>query len=371
MSRSNPSMQRRTFLGLGATVLAGAALGGWKFARSNGQPLLLSARDDSEGRHYAVAYRLDGQPVFATTVSQRCHDIIAHPALPLALYVARRPGTQSYLLDLRDGRLLQTLDSPTNRHFYGHAVFDQRGEWLYSTENDTSDPGRGVLGVYQLQGQRLLRHSELPTHGIEPHQLDWLPDGQTLVVANGGIRTEADSRTAINPDTIDSSLVLLDRHGQLLSKEQLPQRQNSIRHLAVATDGSIVTAQQYQGDPTDSAPLLAIKRPGQTFQGFAVGESQRMAMQQYCASVAINSELRLIALSAPRGNRLFIWDMDSSQLRLEEPLPDCAGVASSASGFVASSGISGCRTYDCTKAQVESHPLALPAGLWDNHLRLV
>ncbi|MBF7728472.1 DUF1513 domain-containing protein [Pseudomonas sp. N040] len=363
-------MHRRTFLGLGASVLAGAALAGWKLASSNGQPVLLSARDDAAGRHYAVAYRLDGQPLFATAVSQRCHDIVSHPRLPLALYVARRPGTQSYLLDLRDGRLLQTLDSPADRHFYGHAVFDRRGDWLYSTENDTRDPGRGVIGVYRLAGQRLQRHSELSSHGIGPHQLAWLPDGDTLVVANGGIRTEADSRTPLNADAMDSSLVLLDRRGQLLGKERLAQRQNSIRHLAVAADGCIVTAQQYQGDPADDAPLLAIKRPGQALQAFAVGETQRLAMQQYCASVAVNSQLRLIALSAPRGNRLFIWDMDSARLRLEEPLPDCAGVASSAHGFVASSGIGGCRAYDCRGASIHGQPLALPAGRWDNHLRL-
>lgn len=364
-------MQRRSFLGLSAALLAGGAMGGWVLAQRSGQPLLLSARDDESGQHFAVGYRLDGQRQFSTPVAHRCHDIVAHPSLPLALFVARRPGTRSYLLDLRDGQLLQTLDSPTDRHFYGHAVFDQRGDWLYSTENDTSDPGRGVIGVYQLQGQRLQRHSELASHGIGPHQLAWMPDIQTLVVANGGIRTEADSRTVLNPLEMEPSLVLLDRNGTLLSKEQLPQRQNSIRHLAVASDGTIVTAQQYQGDAADPVPLLAIKRPRQALQPFAIAEAQRLTMQQYCASVAIHSELRLIALSAPRGNRLFIWDLDSGQLRLDEHLPDCAGVASSADGFVASSGVSTCRSYTCRGATIQRQQLELPAGLWDNHLRLV
>jgi len=363
-------MQRRAFLGIGGSLLATAALGSWVISRSGEQPLLLSARDDKYGRHYAVGYRLDGRQQFSTPVAQRCHDVVAHPGLPLALFVARRPGTQSYLLDLRDGQLLQTLDSPPDRHFYGHALFDQRGDWLYSTENDTSDPGRGVIGVYQLQGQRLQRQSELSSHGIGPHQLAWMPDGQTLVVANGGIRTEADSRTPLNPQAMESSLVLLDRSGTLLSKDQLAQQLNSIRHLAVASDGSIVTAQQYQGALTDNAPLLAIKRPAQQLQPFAVAEAQRMTMQQYCASVAIHNELRLIALSAPRGNRLFIWNMDSGQLRLDEQLPDCAGVASTADGFVASSGVTGCRAYACRGANIERQALQLPAGLWDNHLRL-
>jgi hypothetical protein len=363
-------MQRRTFLGLSAALLAGGGLGGWSLARHNGQPLLLSARDDSAGQHYAVGYRLDGRLQFSTAVAQRCHDISVHPALPLALFVARRPGTQSYLLDLRDGRLLQTLESPAERHFYGHALFDRSGNWLYSTENDTSDPGRGVLGVYQLQGRRLQRQQELSSHGIGPHQLAWMPDGQTLVVANGGIRTEADSRTPLNPLEMEPSLVLLDRNGTLLGKDLLPQRLNSIRHLAVASDGTIVTAQQYQGELTDNAALLAIKRPGQPLQAFPLADAQRQTMQQYCASVAIHSELRLIALSAPRGNRLFIWNMDNGRLLLEEHLPDCAGVASCADGFVASSGVSGCRAYDCRGSSIARQTLQLPAGLWDNHLRL-
>ena len=73
-------------------------------------------------------------------------------SLPLALFVARRPGRVSYLIHLEDGRLLQSLAAQPNRHFYGHGVFHASGDWLYATENDTSDPGRGLLGVYRFVG---------------------------------------------------------------------------------------------------------------------------------------------------------------------------------------------------------------------------
>ncbi|MEG7600212.1 DUF1513 domain-containing protein, partial [Listeria monocytogenes] len=82
----------------------------------------------------------------------------------------------------------------------------------------------------------------------------------------------------------------------------------------------------YMGDMHDQVPLLAIKRPGQPFQPFALGETQRVAMNQYTASVAIHDELRLLAMTAPRGNRFFIWDLDSADVRLDVPLADCAGV---------------------------------------------
>jgi hypothetical protein len=364
-------MRRRVFLGLGGTLLAAAALGGWTLGRSAGQaPLLLSARNDADGRHYAVGYRLDGQRQFATPVAERCHDVVPHPTLPLALFVGRRPSRESYLVDTRDGRLLQTLASPADRHFQGHAVFHRGGEWLYSTENDTREPGRGLVGVWRLNGNQLQRVDELSSHGIGPHQLLWLPDGERLVVANGGIRTEADSREKMNLDAMEPSLVLLQRDGTLLSKEQLPERMNSVRHLAVADDGTVVSGQQYEGDPADAVPLVAIKRPGQPFQPFPLGEAQRQVMHQYTASVAIHSGLRLLAITAPRGNRVFIWDLDSAELRLDAPLPDCAGVAACTEGFVVSSGQGRCRLYDCRQAEIRMQALQLPAGLWDNHLRL-
>lgn len=363
-------MQRRAFLGLGGALLAASAFGGWTLIQHAPQPLLLSARDDADGKHYAVGYRLDGSKVFATAVNERCHDVVPHPSLPLAVFVGRRPSTESYLLDLRDGRLLQTLNSPAQRHFYGHGIFHKSGEWFYSTENDTAEPGRGVLGVYRLDGQQLLRSSELSSHGVGPHQLLWMPDGETIVVANGGIRTEADSRAAMNLNAMEPSLVLLKRDGTLLSKEQLPERMNSVRHLAVASDGTIVSGQQYEGDPGDSAPMLAIKRPGQAFQPFPIADAQRQVMNQYTASLAIHNELRLLALTAPRGNRFLVWDLDSAQLRLDVPLPDCAGVGAVADGFVVSSGQGRCRLYDCRGEHIVAQPLELPAGLWDNHLRL-
>ncbi|WP_444816013.1 DUF1513 domain-containing protein [Stutzerimonas frequens] len=364
-------MKRRTLLGLGGAMLAAGGIAGWTLTRNGGQPVLLSARDGNDSQHYAVGYRLDGSQVFATPVAERCHDVYPHPYLPLAVFVGRRPSRESYLIDSRDGQLLQVLVSPKDRHFYGHGVFHRDGEWFYATENDTADPGRGVLGVYRLDGRQLVRVGEHATHGIGPHQLLWMPDHETLVIANGGIRTEADSREMMNLDAMEPSLVLLRRDGSLVSKEQLPEQMNSVRHLAVAADGTIISGQQYEGDAMDRIPLLAIKRPGQPFQHFPLGEAQRQSMNQYTASLAIHDELRLLAVTAPRGNKVFFWDLDSAELRQETHLPDCAGVAAVTEGFVVSSGQGRCRLFDCRGAHIVSSHLKMPAGLWDNHLRIV
>lgn len=80
---------RRQALKLGGLLLSAITLGGWSLSKQGRSPLLLSARDDVDGNHFAVGYRLDGTQVFSTQVGQRCHDIINHPTLPIALFVAR------------------------------------------------------------------------------------------------------------------------------------------------------------------------------------------------------------------------------------------------------------------------------------------
>ncbi len=353
-------------------IAAGAAsLGGWTFWFGRGQsPLLLSARNDDAGQHYAVGYFLDGRRAFATPVAERCHDICRHPFLPLALFVGRRPSRESYLVDLRNGALLQTLHSQPQRHFYGHAVFHNSGQWLYATENDTDEPGRGVLGRYWLDSKRLqlIHDGEVSSHGVGPHQLAWLPDGESLVIGNGGIRTEGGSREEMNLDAMAPSLVIMDRHGERISKEALPQQQNSIRHLAVASDGTVITGQQYHGPAWDSVPLLAIKRPGQPYQPFPVSNGQLAMMKQYTASIAIHSEKRLVAMTAPRGNRFFIWDLDTAATLVDVPMPDCAGVGAVPEGFAVTSGQGKCRFFKCQAGGTDSEWLDLPAAWWDNHM---
>lgn len=354
-------------LGVG---LPAATLFGSRVYAATDRTVLFSARTDSSGRHLCVAYQLNGQEVFTTPIPLRAHDIVPHPDGSEVLFVARRPGTQCYWLDSHNGKMISVLEARKDRHFYGHGVFDSAGNYLYLTENDTKDPGRGVLAVYRYKNGKLVFETELSTQGIGPHQLLWLPDTQTLAIANGGLRTEADSRQDLNIDAMESSLVILRPDGTLLSKETLPEQHSSIRHLALCGDGTLVSAQQYMGDAEDSSTLLAIKRPGQALLPFPLDELQQRNMNQYCASIAAHPTLGLIAVTAPRGNRLLVWNVHSNQNVLDMHFPDCAGLAVTQEGFVASSGQSRCLRLHYSGGEIKTEMLSLPSGGWDNHLRL-
>ena len=131
---------------------------------------------------------------------------------------ARRPGTFAAVFEPTTGLVVRRFDTPPERHFYGHGVFEPTGRVLVATENDTSR-GQGVLGLYDAaDGYR--RIGELPAHGIGPHDIALLPDGRTLAVANGGILTLPESgRDKLNLDSMRPSLNRIElASGRLLDE---------------------------------------------------------------------------------------------------------------------------------------------------------
>ena len=175
---------------------------------------------------------------------------------------ARRPGTFAAVFEPATGLVVRRFDTPPDRHFYGHGVFEPTGRVLVATENDTRR-GQGVLGLYDAaDGYR--RIGELPAHGIGPHDIALLPDGRTLAVANGGILTLPETgRDKLNLDSMRPSLNRIElASGRLLDEGRLPDRLHrlSIRHLAQAEGGLIAAGLQWEGEPGDLVPLVAIDR---------------------------------------------------------------------------------------------------------------
>lgn len=212
-------MERRRFLALSApAVLFGAvrappalSVGVWA-----------SCRSDPRGGHFLTAFDDTDRVRFDIPLPARGHGIAFRPAGRECAVFARRPGTFLWVADIGEGRVLHRIESPQNRHYYGHGVFDPKGRLLYVTENDF-ETGIGVIGVYDA-GDGYRRLGELPSHGVGPHELKLMGDGRTLVIANGGIRTHPDlGRSKLNLADMDPSLAYVDTaDGRLLAAYRPP-----------------------------------------------------------------------------------------------------------------------------------------------------
>lgn len=309
-----------------ALSLSGQALA----AEGDDWPVLLSSARGSDGRDYAVGWHPDGGILWRQVLPARAHGPALSPDRRIAAFPGRRPGSTVLLVDPEEGRTLALWQAPDGRSFQGHAAFTADGRQLYTTEvrvdADLEDGETGVLGVWDVASGRRL--GEVPTHGIEPHEIRLMADGRTLVVANGGILTSPETRRIkLNLGAMDTSLVYIDSgDGRLLEQVRPPEplRRVSLRHLAELPGGGVLVAGQYQGNPADAVPLLARHQQGQGLDWLPVTPDVVAALRQYCGSVAALADGGFVVTSPPGGLALHgLGNGEVEQIRR----PDVCGLA--------------------------------------------
>lgn len=282
------------------------------------------------------------QICWQTPMPERVHDILIQPhslthcedsGLNTDTHVAvmgRRPSEHFWILDAHSGDLLHSIKAESNRHFYGHACYSLEGDLLYVTENNTLDFS-GIIGIYEVaSGYKKI--AEFSTHGIGPHEIVMHPNGETLVIANGGIKTERASREELNIDTMQPSLVYLDRRNGRLIQQVFPEHnQMSVRHLAMHKNGTVVIGIQFQGERHLSVPLVLTHRLGEdAFTAVKMVNSQGHnwhLFHHYIASVGLDCAHNLVCVTSPIGGCAAVFDLSTRELVEVVELADCAGVA--------------------------------------------
>ncbi len=209
------------------------------------------------------------------------------------------------------------------------------------------------------------RIGEFATHGIGPHDARLMPDGRTLVVANGGIETDAGDRNKLNIPEMQPSLVYLSLAGELLEEVRLdPELHfNSIRHLALRVDGLVGFAMQWEGAPGMAWPLLGLHRRGAAPVLAEAPLSDELAMKDYAGSIAFSADGSEIAITSPWGGRLHRFTPEG-QFIAAQARADVCGLAAHPEGLLASDGFGGLILIGADGAR----PLARHDLSWDNHI---
>jgi hypothetical protein len=366
------AIDRRTF------IQAAAAFGGLELL----SPALADFGDDgffvsgcrqADGSFAAVLFDAQGQDLAVLPVETRLHDTAHSRALNRAVIFARRPGTLAFVIDLASRNLERTIVSPTGRHFYGHGVFSEDGRILYATENDFAS-GTGLIGLYDsADGYR--RIGEFPSGGIGPHELLLHPDGRSLIVANGGIRTNPETgREKLDRDTMVSSLTRIDlAHGAITESVELPRelRLLSLRHLTIDATGTIWFGAQWEGNAGETPPIVGRYRPGSSLSTLMLPEPLARLSQNYVGSLTSDPGGDLVATSCPKGGRIIIWEARTGKIAGVVALEDGCGIAPAGEdGFAMSSG-SGALIAWSVGGSSPLDASRLGRRSWDNHLRKI
>jgi hypothetical protein len=371
-------MHRRSFLTL---TLLGAAGPAFAIPQGSERAVFLSAASDSDSSHWVKAFTIrDNQfeELYSHRLPERAHDVVLHPEKQHYVTIARRPGTFMLLGEVQSGAVLQELDAAPQRHFYGHGVFSADGEYFYTSENayDDTHGEHGRIGVWHFNHTAcsLERVNEFYSYGIGPHELLLMPDQETLVIANGGIRTHPDSeRDKLNIDIMQPNLVYIERRtGKLLEMQSLlsEYHQASIRHIDVNASSQLAIAVQFEGDPFLRVPLIATHRRGEAIRPLMAPEQVQSQLQQYVGSICFDNSGRYFVASCPRANMLTFWDAKNGEFLSQLRARDVCGVCAYGKGFVFSTGTGRLAYFDIEQNSLENiaNEQQLRGLFWDNHL---
>jgi hypothetical protein len=352
-------LSRRAILATGAAALAPRL--GWAGA---GSPAFLAAARHSDGAYRLHGLSKDGASLFALPLPARGHAAAAHPRRPEAVAFARRPGRFALVIDCAEGRETARLAPPAGRVFAGHGAFSADGRTLYTTEN-AFEAGEGRLGLWDA-ADGYARIGEVPSHGVGPHEVILAPEGNALIVANGGILTHPESgRAKLNLAVMRPNLARVALDGRLIARvEPAPDlRRNSLRHLAARADGLIACAAQWEGDLRAAPPLLALWHPGRDSLAWRAAPA---ALQQrtrgYAGSVAISGDGAQLAYTAPRGGLALLFGGPAFGFRRAVERADICGVAPLGGGLAFTDGGGGFAQFP-KAGTLSAAPVA-----WDNHL---
>jgi len=341
---------------------------------NNSQQWWVSAQGKDDD-NYSLAWLNQSLSNLQKTITGfRGHGVIQHPKNPYSiLFIARRPGTTGLQINLLSGEIEKRFECQHSRHMEGHACFSKDGLVLFTSESDFKN-GVGKIVVRDSHSYQVL--DEYNSHGIGPHEIKPMPDGQTLVIANGGLRTHPSSgRKVLNLDSMHSTLTYINTAtGELIEEHQVAHRKASIRHLDVASDGTVAIAMQIQqAEMADQNPtsLSAIHLQRQAIKLLPQPSAILRKLNDYLGSVAINNQYRTVGFTSPRGNVAVFWQMDEQRFIGYHALHDVCGLAVSPDQryFVLSNSNGEIRQLDSKTLTEATHlRCKIPNAHWDNHL---
>lgn len=354
-------LDRRAFLlGVGASISTGILPGGAGAKAFEDDAIFASGFRQKDGSFGLALLSETGDILYRHKLPARGHGLASNLHSQWSIIFARRPGNFALAFDPKNDKEPQLFTTPVNRHFYGHGAFSTNGKLLFASENNF-ETGDGKIGIYDVT-DGFTRIGEFGSGGIGPHEIIMLPDGKTLCVANGGIKTHPQfPRTKLNLETMRSNIAFIDVvSGTIKEVHQLPSTWSllSMRHMACDKNGNVWMGGQYEGNAFDQAPLIAKVSLGNSLKFIDLPAKELIGFKNYIGSVSINNNKGIVALSSPKGGQVLVLDSDNGNIIHSLMDAGICGLAPLQNKFI--------------KSSENGHFGSVQHELnWDNHIGLI
>ncbi len=278
-------------------------------------------------------------------------------------------GVKSIIVDLGSGKEIAQINIRSGRSFNGHGAFSIDGKLLFATEN-VNATSEGIIGVYDAQTYEFIK--EIPAYGLGPHGMRVMPDGKTIVVASGGLRTRPKTgKYYFDMNKMVSSVNFIDiETGKLIAKRTIPVHRLSIRNVYPDQNNNLIVTCQYYGKRDVPGVVGIIHEMGE-IEMLDIDEDNLWLMNGYTGGSVIVGNTAVI--SCPRGNQLTFWDIKNKRFIKAVEIVDVSGVQPYEDG---KSLIATAETGKLYKVEMDSSKVTLlgdsnnrwKTAKWTNHM---
>ena len=159
--------------------------------------------------------------------------------------------------------------------------------------------------------------------------------------------------------------------GKKIDEYRLDNNQLSIRHLTVSKSGDVGVATQFQGELSKRPPvsLVAWQHSGGELNRLPMPKSLTKHLKGYIADIAYDDKNHQLAVTAPRGNQVLVWDLTSNSLIQQFDIREPSGIDYHNSQFILSNAQGAIYTIKKDGTSHTLNRLFTDKNItWDNHL---
>lgn len=224
------------------------------------------------------------------------HAFVSHPNLPQRVFAFEKWGRHLAEIDLKALAVVRVTQARPGVRFFGHGAHS--GEYIYATQMDDAR-GRGLVAVMDTANHKLVR--ELETQGAFPHDCQWLPGSDTLLVVNSR-RTPVQTQNSAN----FSSIVWLDvKTGRCEKQIFIKTREFGYAHLVRSAEDIVLLAGSYAVAGRGSQPLMSRLLPDGSVQAFDLAG---FSLRGEALSLYLNETDKLVVATFPGSSRIQVWN---------------------------------------------------------------
>lgn len=242
------------------------------------------------------------------------HSFVAHPNNPHRVITFEKWGRHLAEIDLATISVVRVTQAERGRRFFGHGAHS--GRFIYATQMDDKR-GAGIVSVIDSADHKVV--NEFETNGAFPHDCQWLPSTDTLLIVN--------SRRNNNQKTLDenfSSLVWMDsKTGECLKQLFIETKEFGYAHLAQSAAGFVVLSGSYDAPEGSSLPLLSTIHPDESVHLFDMLSNTQEHLQGEALGLYLDEQNDAVTVTLPRSSIIQVWNYRTGnlvhQIKADEP----------------------------------------------------